>query len=510
MRKYVLLNTLTAGLTLFLSTTAIVHSAPSGVLKIAVGADPETFDPHFNDLPTGNTVDLHVLEGLFRLDAENNVVKELATDYSYSEDGKVFTVKIEKGRKFSNGDPLNAQAVAASFNRLLDPKVASIYRGLYSSIQRVTATDDETVQFHTAEPNGHILLLLASTTATIVNVSAIEKMGPEHSRKPVGSGPYKVESFVGGERYRLVPNPSYQGKFPAKLEAIEFLVVPEDGSRMALMETGEVDIVERVPPESIAAIDALDKASVMKPPSMFSINMEIVLRGAMENPKVREALNLAVDRKGMVEGILGGLGTPSVTMPGPGTQNELRVTFDPIPYDPQRAKALLKEAGYGPGQLSITMVCPNGRYIKDAMVCQALQGSFQAIGINANAKVVDRGTWSEIISRKPDKREDNMGMVGRATAGMDFTLYRLFKTGVGANTTGYSSPKVDKLLAEGRAATDVKKQKEIYAEIQKQIWEDRPFVFLWYQTQAVGVSDRVKGFQVQPNETMQFDKVSLQ
>jgi ABC-type transport system substrate-binding protein len=243
---------------------------------------------------------------------------------------------------------------------------------------------------------------------------------------------------------------------------------------------------------------------------MFSINMEIVLRGAMENPKVREALNLAVDRKGMVEGILGGLGTPSVTMPGPGTQNELRVTFDPIPYDPQRAKALLQEAGYGPGQLSISMVCPNGRYIKDAMVCQALQGSFQAIGINAQAKVVDRGTWSEIISRKPDKREDNMGMVGRATAGMDYTLYRLFRTGVGANTTGYSSTKVDKLLTEGRATSDVKKQKEIYAEIQKQIWEDRPFVFLWYQTQAIGVSDRVKGFQVQPNETMQFDKVSLQ
>src|SRR4051812_1891899 len=123
MRRSILLNTLAASLTLLLSTTAMVQAAPSGVLKIAVGADPETFDPHFNDLPTGNTVDLHVFEGLFRLDAENNVIKELATDYSYSDDGKVFTVKIEKGRKFGNGDPLNAQAVAASFSRLLDPKV---------------------------------------------------------------------------------------------------------------------------------------------------------------------------------------------------------------------------------------------------------------------------------------------------------------------------------------------------------------------------------------------------
>jgi peptide/nickel transport system substrate-binding protein len=499
---------LAASVSILLSTTAMAE--PSGLLKVAVGADPETFDPHFNDLPTGNTVDLHVLEGLFRLDAENNVVKDLATDYFFSDDGLTFTVKIKKGRTFSNGDVLDAKAVAASFNRLLDPDVASIYRGLYASIDHVTAPDAETVEFHLAEPNGHILLLLASTTATVINVAALEKMGSEYSRMPVGSGPYMVESFVGGERYRLVPNPTYQGDYPAKLEAIEFLVVPEDGARMAMMETGEVHIAERVPPESIETIDALDTASVIKPPSMFSINMEIVLRGPMEDPRVREALNLAVDRDGMVQGILGGLGTPSVTMPGPGTQNELRVTFDPIPFDPERAKALIQEAGYGPGDLTISMVCPNGRYIKDAQVCQALQGSFQAIGINAEARVVDRGTWTDIISQPPAQRDDNMGMIGRATAGMDYTLYRLFRTGVGANTTGYSNPKVDELLTKGRAETDLQRQKEIYAEIQKQIWEDRPFVFLWYQTQALGVADAVQGFEVQPNETMHFDKVSLQ
>lgn len=511
MKKFSVRSALALGIFALMSSTALAQGVqPSGVLKIAVGADPETFDPHFNDLPTGNTVDLHVLEGLFRLDAENNVVKELATDYSFSDDGMTFTVKIKKGKTFSNGDPLDAKAVAASFMRLLNPEVGSIYRGLYSSIKEVTAPDDETVVFHLGERNGHILLLLASTNATIVNVTALEKMGAEYSRKPVGSGPYMVDSIVGGERYRLVPNPRYEGDFPAKLEAIEFVVVPEDGARMALLETGEVDIVERVPPEALQTIDALDEASVMKPPSMFSINMEIVLKGPMKDPRVREALNLAVDREGMIEGILGGLGTPSVTMPGPGTQNELRVTFDPIPFDPARAKELLAQAGYAPGQLSLTMVCPTGRYIKDAQVCQALQASFQAIGINAQARIVDRGTWTQIVSQPPAQRDDDMAMLGRATAGMDYTLYRLFRTGVSANTTGYSNPEVDDLLTRGRAETDPEKQKEIYGQIQKRIWEDRPFVFLWYQTQAIGVADRVKGLGVQPNETMHFDKVTLQ
>ncbi len=482
---------------------------PSGVLRVAVGADPETFDPHFNDLPTGNTIDLLVLEGLYRLDAENNPIPNLATGHEFSEDGLSLKVTIKPNKFFSNGDPLDANAVAASFTRMLDPDVGSIYRGLYSSISEVVALDDTTVEFRMSQPNGHLLLMLAPTPASIINVKALEEMGQAYSRQPVGSGPYIVESFVGGESYRLVPNPTYEGDYPATLEAIEFIAVPEDGSRMALLETGDVHIVERVPPEAMASINALSDAAVINPPSMFSISMEMVMRGPLEDPKVREALNLAIDREGMVQGILGGLGTPAVGMPGPGTQNELRVTFDPIPFDPDRARELIAEAGYAPGEIQLAMTCPNGRYIKDAQVCQAIQGSLQAIGVNAEARVVDRGTWSQVASTPPAQREDNMAMLGRATAGMDYTLYRLFYTGVSANTTGFSNPRVDELLVEGRTTTDPEQQKEIYAEVQQIIWEEQPFIFLWYQTQALGVADSVEGFLVQPNETMVLDHVKL-
>ena len=257
------------------------------------------------------------------------------------------------------------------------------------------------------------------------------------------------------------------------------------------------------------AINALKHAKVINPPSMFSINMEMVLRGSLQDQRVRKALNLAIDREGMTKGILGGLGTASVGMVGPGTQDELRRTFPPIAFDPEGAKKLLAEAGYKPGSLSLTLTCPNGRYIKDAQVCQAIAGSFENIGIKATANVVDRGTWSKIIGMDPAGRTDNMGMVGRATAGMDYTLYRLFRTGVGANRTGYSNPRVDELLTEGRRTTDPAKQKDIYGEIQEIIWNEAPFVFLWYQTQALGVANRVQGLEVQPNETLAFDKVAV-
>lgn len=497
---------LAAGLSIVAAQT---QAQPAGVLRVAVGADPATFDPAFNDLPVGNAVDLAVLEGLFRLDPQNNVEKVLATEHAFSPDGKVFTVKIRAGKIFSNGDPLNAEAVAASFTRMLDEKTGSIYRGLYSSLGTVKAVGEDTVEFHLAEPNGHILMLLASTAASIVNVKAVREMGAEYGRKPVGSGPYMVDRFVGGEGFRLIPNPKYSGGFPATLKAIEFSVVPEDGSRMALLETGATDIVERVPPESMDAINALKDAKVVNPPSMFSINMEMVLRGPLADPRVRKALNLAIDREGIAKGILGGLGTPSVGMVGPGTQDTLRKTFPPIAFDPDGAKKLLAEAGYKPGQLALSFTCPTGRYIKDSQVCQALAGSLENIGVKATPLVVDRGTWSKVVGMEPAQRTDNMGMVGRATAGMDYTLYRLFFTGVGANRTGYSNPRVDALLKEGRAATDPAKQKEIYGEVQETIWKDQPFLFLWYQTQALGVANRVQGFAVQPNETLVFDKVTL-
>lgn len=126
----------------------------------------------------------------------------------------------------------------------------------------------------------------------------------------MGSGPYIVRDYVGGERITLVPNPAYNGPAPARLQQIEFIVAPEDGSRMALLETGDVDIVERVPPEAIPAIQALRNAEVLFLPSMFSINMELVMRGPLADARVRRALNISVDRDGITRSVLGGLGIP--------------------------------------------------------------------------------------------------------------------------------------------------------------------------------------------------------
>lgn len=489
--------------------TPLAWAAPVGDIKIAIGADPDSFDPLVTSYPAGFTVNLLTMNGLFRLDARNSVQKDLATSYSYSADGKLLTVKMVTGRQFSNGDPLNAEAVAASFNRLLDPANGSAYAGLYKTLGRARAIGADTVEFELSSPNGHALMLLASTTGSIVNVKSAKEMGANYGRYPVGSGPYIVKDFVGGERFTLVPNPKYNGSSPAKLAKIEFVTVPETGSRMALLETGEADVVERVPPQSIAAINALPGAKAQTFSSNFSINMELVSRGPLADKRVREAMNLAVDRPGMTKGVLGGLGTPSVGMVGPGTQDDLRVTFPEIRYDPQQAKTLLAQAGYKPGQISVTMTCPNGRYINDAQACQALQAQWQAIGINVKADIVDRGTWGKVIAMPPDTRKDNLAIVGRASAGIDFTLYRLFHSTSGINTTGFSNPKVDELLAKGRASTDPAAQKAIYGEIQKIVWDERAFVFLWYQKQVLGVSNKVKGLQVRPDETLIFDDVTI-
>lgn len=491
------------------SPTAAQAAKPTGVLKIGVGADLETVDPHFTSLPTANAVTRMLFQSLFRLDGQNNITKELATEYSYSADGLTFTVKIQKGQLFSNGEPVDASAVAASFNRLLAKETGSPFRGLFSSIDTVNAVGDAVVEFKLTSRNGHMLPLLANNNAMIVDAKVAKALGPEYGRKPIGSGAYVLTQFVGAERYRLEPNPRYTGADKPKLAAIEWLIAPEDASRMALLETGDVHVVERVPPESIATISALANAKVINPPSMFSINIELVNRGPLADQRVRQALNLAADRKGMIEGVLGGLATESVGMPGPGTQDELRVTFPPIAFDPKKAQALLKEAGYGPGQLKITLTCPQGRYIKDVQVCQAIKGSLDAIGVPTEMQIKDLGSWLKGNAIPPDQRPDNGSMVGRATRGMDYTLYRLFHSKVTTNGSGFKDPRVDELLEAGRATTDEAEQKKIYAEIQTIIWEKAPYIFLWYQKQAIGVARSVEGLEVRPDETMILDNVSL-
>lgn len=486
------------------------QAAPEGSIKIAVGADATTFHPHVNSLPVGNAVDILVFEQLFRMGADDKVVPQLAKQWAWSEDGMTFTISFETGHVFSNGDPLNAEAVAASFNQLLDPKSGSVYAGLYASLGKAEAKGDDTVVFHLTEKNGHILMLLANSAAGIIDVKANTAMGAEYGRKPIGSGPYVVDQFIGGERFSLVPNPKYKGTVPATLKKIEFMTAPEDGARMALVETGEADIVDRVPAESVSEVNDSGLAKVIMPESMFSISMELLNRGPLEDPKVREALTISIDREGMIKGILGGLATPSVGMVGPGTQDELRATFPAKAFDPTKAKQLLTEAGYGPDKkLSLVVTCPNGRYIKDSQVCQALASQWQAIGIDAKPQVLDLSNWSANSRLPLDQRKDNMTMVGRATAGIDFTLYRLFKTGVSTNISGFSDPAVDKLLAEGRATSDVAEQKKIYGEIQKVIWDKNPYVFLWYQKQALGISNKVHGFAIRPDETMIFDNVTV-
>lgn len=487
-----------------------VQAAAQGTLKIAVGADATTFHPHVNSLPVGNAVGIMVFEQLFRMGPDNKVVPQLAKQWAWSEDGMTFTVSFEAGHVFSNGEPLDAKAVAASFNQLLDPKSGSIYSGLYASLGKAEPKGDDTVIFHLTEKNGHILMLLANTAAGIIDVKANAASGAEYGRKPIGSGPYVVDQFIGGERFSLVPNPNYKGTLPATLEKIEFMAAPEDGARMALVETGEADIVDRVPAESVTDVNESGLAKVIMPESMFSISMELLNRGALEDPRVREALNISIDREGMIKGILGGLATPSVGMVGPGTQDELRATFPAKAFDPTRAKQLLTEAGYGPDKkLSLVMTCPNGRYIKDSQVCQALASQWQAIGIDAKPQVVDLSNWSANSRLPLDQRKDNMTMVGRATAGIDFTLYRLFKAGVSTNISGFSDPTVDKLLAQGRATNSMEEQKTIYGEIQKVVWDKNPYVFLWYQKQSLGISNRVHGFAIRPDETMIFDNVTV-
>jgi ABC-type transport system substrate-binding protein len=217
---------------------------------------------------------------------------------------------------------------------------------------------------------------------------------------------------------------------------------------------------------------------------------------------VRRAINLAVDKRAIVEKILLGFGSvPEGPVP---TGAQYSTKLEPYPYDPARARVLLAEAGY-PHGFSTVIWTPHGRYLKDREIAEAIQGYLAEIGIRAELKVWEWAPYVEAI-RRPDK-EAGMYMLGISIPTADWRLFRNFHSTAPTNYTGYRNPEVDRLLLEARSTFDVRKQRTIYERVQRLIWEDAPFLFAYNQAQIIGVRKGLSGLTVFGFETMRLNNI---
>ncbi len=509
MKKTLVLTFLVLLIAFSFTLEGIASAAAKGKLVIAQGAETTTLDPHKGGSAIFVNACLTMYDLLVRRDREGNQRLALATSYK-NIDPVTWEFKLRKGVKFHNGDPLTASDVKFSFDRLRDKKTKNPFRVFFRGISEVQIIDDYTVRIITKKPDP-VLPSRTAFAAFIVPEKYIMKHGDEYFGKhPVGSGRYKFVKWVKNDHVELEVNEKYWGDKPATIKKLIFKTIPETGSRIAALQTGEVDIATNVPPFMIPKLKKDPKIDVISGPSgrviFIGFNLlDAEKAGPLMNKKVRQAINYAVDKQSLIKHVLMGSGEQLATPLVP-VAFGYDPTIKPYSYDPEKAKKLLAEAGY-PNGFETAFATGSGRYLLDKQIAEAIVGMLAKVGIKAKLKVYEWGKYSQV--RKAHKIEPFylLGW-GNTMSDADGTLVPLF---ISKSTySNYSNPELDKMLMGARYELDADKRKVQYKEILKLIKEEAPWIFLYQQRDNYGVRDTVANFlQSAGSERMDCDVLKL-
>lgn len=476
-----------------------------GILIYATGTDALTLDPQFvTDVPTSRVV-MQIHETLVKYDLEMNIIPCLAESWEVSSDQLTWTFRLRKGVKFQDGTPFNAEAVKYTFDRILDPATASPRKSSAGMVKGVKVVDEYTVAITTQKPFGPFLAQLTAYNLSILSPTQAKKLGKKYAQNPSGTGPFKLESWIPGEKIVLARNEGYWGK-KAYLDKVVFKVVPEDATRVMLLLSGEADVIASVPTVLLDKLQQSKDVKVMRERGFRTIYIGLNNKvKPFDDIRVRKAVSHAINPEAIVNGVLKGIGTLGGSFESPAIPGAIQ-GLKPYPYDPARAKKLLAEAGY-PDGFTTALYTPTGRYLMDRQVAEAVQGQLKEVGIKAEIKAPDWGTLTALLDKYTEIPMFLMGK-GSPTGDLDLTLNLTIKTGGRMNHFSYSNPKVDKLIEQQQGITDPKKRFQVLYEIQKIIYEECPAVVLFYEDQVFGRRANVQGVEIYPYEFIGFHRAS--
>jgi len=322
----------------WLFTIALLLGSAVGqeTFRIAIGVDPDTLDPQQSTTTTVDNIMDYVVEGLVTIDANGRTQPALATSWTTSDDGLTLDVELRQGVTFHDGTPFTSAEVVWTFERLLDPDVRNPRRGPIAAIESVEATGEHAVRFNLSEPAPYLVGALSMTTNVILPPSIVDVEGNsyENITHLVGTGPYRFVERALGENVVVERFDGYWGEMPY-YEQVVFQVVPEATTRQSLVLAGQVDLAILPPTSDIPALEANPRTEVVLGPSNRTIFIAINNDDpALDDPRVRQALNYAVDKEAIIQGILFGAAEP---MDAP--MADSLFGYEEVgmyPYDPER------------------------------------------------------------------------------------------------------------------------------------------------------------------------------
>jgi len=502
-----------------IALTGLAGLAPSAYaakdVVVAVASTFTTTDPYDANDTLSQAMAKSFYQGLFGFDKNMKMVPVLAESYTASKDGLVYTVKLKTGVKFHDGTPFNAEAVKVTFDRVTNPDNKLKRYNLYKNIAKTEAVDASTVRFTLKEPFSPFINTLAHPSGVIISPAALAKWGNKGiAQHPVGTGPFKFVEWKATDYLKVEKFDDYWRKGYPKVDTITWRPVVDNNTRAAVMQTNEAHFAFPLPPEAADNLGKKPSLEVSSAPSIIhrylSMNTQ---QKPFDNPKVREAINYAINKEALVKVAFSGYAIPAEGVLPKGV--EYAAKLGPWPYNPAKARELLKEAGYPNGFESTLWSAYN--HTTAQKVIQFVQQQLAQVGIKVQVQALEAGQRVERVesAQDPATAPVRMYYVGwsSSTGEADWAMRPLLASESFPpklfNTAYYKNAEVDSDIAKALVTTNSAEKAKLYGDAQKQIWKDAPWAFLVTE-QLLSVRARnLAGFYVIPDGSFNFDDVEL-
>ena len=492
---------------------------PKDAMVIGLLAEPVTMDPpQITDLNSTRVIK-RMFEGLTAQELGTyKIIPGLAQSWDISKDGLTYTFRLRPNVKFHDGTPLTAEAVKFCFDRQMNDQGPFYATGTYpyvkgflGNVAGVEVVNPTTVQIRLKSPLTPFLQYLAHHSLYIYSPDALKKWGKDIVKHPVGTGPFKLETWEPGVRVVLARNDQYWGGAPKVRQAI-YVPIIEAQARLSAIKTGEIDLTMDVPPDSLADLRKDPDVVVAETNSSAVWYVALNTRHpALKDKRVRQALNYAVQKEAIIRDILKGTAIVATTPLSPvyGPYHEDKTVR--YPYDPEKAKALLKEAGFASG-FDVTFFVPeSGSGMQSPVeMGTVIQANLAAVGVRAKIQTMEWGAYLKKYLDAPDMAEMSWNP---SIGDPDHMMYMLLSSDrfpPAFNAGFYQNPRVDELLRKGRTTIEEKERIPLYKEAQRLVVEDAPWIFVDHGKQVIVYRKRVQGFKLHPNFDLVLTQVWLQ
>ncbi len=481
---------------------------PQGTLRVALSGEPASlYIPTTPDI-NSDTAASQLYDPLVQLDNQGKIQPALAESWEVSADGAEYTFYLRQGVTFHNGDPFTADDVVATWKYGTDT-ATSKWPDRYTIATSVEKVDEFTVKVTTDGPKP-LLLVTMWDFWSIIPGKYMDEVGVEgFQQKPVGTGPFMFDEWAKGDHITYKANPNYWQEGLPKVAELTFRFIPDSATRVAAIQTDEIDIVTRLTSEESKSLETVQGVitgghTLSRVYYIAFNNMTTGLDKPTMDAKVRQAMNYAVDVDGIIKALFSGYGKRATGFVATGEMGYGNV--QPFAYDPEKAKALLAEAGYADG-FTIDMACPAGAYSSFEEVCQAIVGNLKDVGITVNLEIMESGQYWDLEAKK--QLPPLFGDAWQEPSGEAYN--RLFGA-LGGNDASYSSwsdPQIDGLLKSISQEVDADKRAALYEDLQVYMQEDPPFIYLYEPYTFEATREGVEGYNPRPSEFVYLTSTSV-